>query len=138
MLPVIALVGRPNVGKSTLFNRLTRSRDALVADQPGLTRDRQYGVGRLGSRPYVVVDTGGISGDREGVDVLMAQQVRYAIGEADLIFFMLDGREGLTAGDIAIATSGDYRNYFEHDGERYTHTIDPKSGRPIRHRERRR
>ena len=66
MLPVIALVGRPNVGKSTLFNRLTGTRDALVADQPGLTRDRKYGVGRLGSRPYVVVDTGGIGDERQG------------------------------------------------------------------------
>jgi GTP-binding protein len=91
------------VGKSTLFNRLTRSRDALVADQPGLTRDRKYGVGRLGSRPYVVVDTGGISGDREGIDVLMAQQVQLAIGEADQILFIIDGRGGLAAGDQAIA-----------------------------------
>jgi len=103
MLPVIALVGRPNVGKSTLFNRLTRSRDALVADQPGLTRDRQYGVGELGDRPYVVVDTGGISGDLEGIDALMVQQVRRAIGEADQVLFLLDGREGCTAADEAIA-----------------------------------
>ena len=103
MLPVIALVGRPNVGKSTLFNRLTRSRDALVADQPGLTRDRKYGVGRLGSSPYVVVDTGGISGDRDGVDVLMLQQVQQAIGEADQVLFIVDARDGLTAGDEAIA-----------------------------------
>ena len=66
MLPVIALVGRPNVGKSTLFNRLTRSRDALVANQPGLTRDRQYGIGKLGSRPYLVVDTGGLTGAEQG------------------------------------------------------------------------
>lgn len=66
MLPVIVLVGRPNVGKSTLFNRLTRSRDALVADQPGLTRDRQYGLGKLGDTPYVVVDTGGLSGEANG------------------------------------------------------------------------
>ncbi len=103
MLPVIALVGRPNVGKSTLFNRLTRSRDALVADQPGLTRDRQYGVGRMGSRPYVVVDTGGISGEREGVEVLMDQQVRLAIEEADHIFYLVDAREGLAGADEQIA-----------------------------------
>jgi GTP-binding protein len=102
-LPVIALVGRPNVGKSTLFNRLTRTRDALVADQPGLTRDRKYGVGRLGSRPYLVVDTGGISGDREGVEALMEQQVQLAIGEADRILFLLDARDGLTGGDESIA-----------------------------------
>ncbi len=103
MLPVVALVGRPNVGKSTLFNRLTRSRDALVADQPGLTRDRQYGVGQLGDQPYVVVDTGGISGDLEGIDALMVQQVRRAIGEADHVLLLLDGREGRTAADEAIA-----------------------------------
>jgi GTP-binding protein len=103
MLPVIALVGRPNVGKSTLFNRLTRSRDALVADQPGLTRDRKYGTGRLGRHPYVVVDTGGISGDRIAIDQLMEQQVRQAIGEADHILFLLDAKEGCTAGDEAIA-----------------------------------
>lgn len=103
MLPVIALVGRPNVGKSTLFNRLTRSRDALVADQPGLTRDRQYGVGRIGSRPYVVVDTGGISGERDGVEVLMDQQVRLAIEEADHIFYLVDAREGLAGADEQIA-----------------------------------
>lgn len=103
MLPVIALVGRPNVGKSTLFNRLTRSRDALVADQPGLTRDRKYGTGKLGSQPYVVVDTGGISGDQAGIDALMEQQVRQAIGEADHILFLLDAREGCTGGDESIA-----------------------------------
>ena len=73
MTPVIALVGRPNVGKSTLFNRLTRSRDALVADFPGLTRDRQYGEGKVGGRPYIVIDTGGISGDEEGIDAEMAR-----------------------------------------------------------------
>lgn len=103
MLPVIALVGRPNVGKSTLFNRLTRSRDALVADQPGLTRDRQYGTGKLGSSPYVLVDTGGISADADGIDLLMEQQVRQAIGEADHILFLLDAKQGCTAGDMIIA-----------------------------------
>ena len=72
MVPVIALVGRPNVGKSTLFNRLTRSRDALVANVAGLTRDRKYGEGKIGSHPYIVVDTGGISGDEEGIDSAMA------------------------------------------------------------------
>ena len=103
MLPVIALVGRPNVGKSTLFNRLTRSRDALVADQPGLTRDRQYGIGKLGDRPYLVVDTGGLSGDREGIDALMEKQVLAAIEEADHLLFLVDARDGLTAGDEFIA-----------------------------------
>lgn len=103
MLPVIALVGRPNVGKSTLFNRLTRSRDALVADQPGLTRDRKYGIGKLGAHPYLVVDTGGLSGESDGVDVLMAQQVRHAIDEADHILFLLDAKEGCSGSDQQIA-----------------------------------
>lgn len=101
--PVIALVGRPNVGKSTLFNRLTRSRDAIVADYPGLTRDRQYGTGRVGSRPYIVVDTGGLSGEEEGVDPLMAGQVRSALEEADAILFLVDGRQGLVPADEQIA-----------------------------------
>ena len=99
MLPVIALVGRPNVGKSTMFNRLTRSRDALVADQPGLTRDRQYGVGQMGNRPYLVVDTGGISGDKDGVEVLMEQQVRLAIEEADHLVYLVDAKEGMIGAD---------------------------------------
>jgi GTP-binding protein len=94
MLPVIALVGRPNVGKSTLFNRLTRTRDALVAGQPGLTRDRKYGVGRLGDRPCLVVDTGGLSGVAEGLDALMEQQVLRAIAEADHILFLLEAKAG--------------------------------------------
>ncbi len=102
MLPVIALVGRPNVGKSTLFNRLTRSRDALVADEPGLTRDRQYGLGRLGKQPYLVVDTGGLSGEEGGVDQLMEQQVQAAIAEADHILFLLDARAGCTPADEVI------------------------------------
>ncbi|NPA72065.1 MAG: ribosome biogenesis GTPase Der [Gammaproteobacteria bacterium] len=101
--PVIALVGRPNVGKSTLFNRLTRSRDAIVADYPGLTRDRQYGTGRLGERPYIVVDTGGLSGEDEGVDPLMAGQVTSALEEADAILFLVDGRQGIVPADEQIA-----------------------------------
>jgi len=103
MIPVIALVGRPNVGKSTLFNRLTRTRDALVADVPGLTRDRNYGDGRVGDRPFIVIDTGGLSGETEDLDGLMAQQAWQAISEADLVFFMVDGRAGLTASDETVA-----------------------------------
>lgn len=103
MRPVIALVGRPNVGKSTLFNYLTRSRDALVADQPGLTRDRQYGTGKVGMRPYIVVDTGGLSGDEQGIDALMLRQVEQAVDEAHVVLFLVDGKEGLCAGDDAIA-----------------------------------
>jgi GTPase len=103
MIPVIALVGRPNVGKSTLFNQLTRSRDALVHDLPGLTRDRQYGIGRVGGFPYMVVDTGGLSGEDEIMDTAMAQQTRQAIAEADLVLLMVDARSGLTALDEAIA-----------------------------------
>ncbi len=99
MLPVIALVGRPNVGKSTLFNLLTRSRDALVADLPGLTRDRKYGFGKVGPRPYVVVDTGGLTGDPSGIDGEMAKQSLMALEEADHVLFMVDGREGLTSVD---------------------------------------
>ena len=102
MHPVIALVGRPNVGKSTLFNRLTKSRDALVADFPGLTRDRKYGIGRVGGRPFVVVDTGGLSGKSEGIDEYMAVQTRQAIAEADVLLFLVDGRAGVTAADQAI------------------------------------
>ncbi|MEN8206228.1 MAG: ribosome biogenesis GTPase Der [Pseudomonadota bacterium] len=105
MLPVIALVGRPNVGKSTLFNRVTRTRDALVADVPGLTRDRKYGDGRVGERPFIVVDTGGLSGDTDDLNGLMAQQAWQAIEEADLLFFLVDARDGLTAGDEAIAAA---------------------------------
>ncbi|GKT11725.1 MAG: GTPase [Thiomicrorhabdus sp.] len=101
--PVIALIGRPNVGKSTLFNRLTRTRDAIVADFPGLTRDRQYGTGRMGSSPYIVVDTGGLSGEVDGVDPLMAGQVSSALEEADSIIFLVDGRQGLVPADEQIA-----------------------------------
>src|SRR5690242_21556056 len=99
MLPVLALVGRPNVGKSTLFNVLTGTRDALVADLPGLTRDRNYGYGRFGPGSYLVVDTGGLIDDASGVEELMARQSRRAIDEADRVLFVVDAREGLTPSD---------------------------------------
>ena len=103
MLPVVALVGRPNVGKSTLFNRLTRSRNALVADYPGLTRDRQYGQAEVEEHPFIVIDTGGINGDEKGIDVKMAEQSLLAIEEADAVLFLVDARDGLTAADHGIA-----------------------------------
>ncbi len=103
MIPVVALVGRPNVGKSTLFNRLTRTRDALVADFPGLTRDRKYGQAKLGEHEFIVIDTGGIDGSEEGVETKMAAQSLAAIEEADVVLFMVDGRAGLTVADEAIA-----------------------------------
>ena len=104
MKPVLVLVGRPNVGKSTLFNRLTKTRDALVADFPGLTRDRHYGNGRMGDRPFLVVDTGGFEPTaRDGIMVEMAQQAEQAIAEADVLVFIVDGRAGLTAHDREIA-----------------------------------
>lgn len=103
MLPVVALVGRPNVGKSTLFNRLTRTRDALVADFPGLTRDRKYGQANYDGYQFIVIDTGGIEGDEEGIDQHMAKQSLQAIAEADIVLFLVDAREGATAADIALA-----------------------------------
>jgi len=104
MLPVIAIVGRPNVGKSTLFNRLTRTRDAIVADVPGLTRDRHYGRGRLGGKPHLVVDTGGFEPvGAEGVYLEMARQTRQAIDESDAILFVVDARAGLSPQDRAVA-----------------------------------
>ena len=103
MVPVIALVGRPNVGKSTLFNRLTKTRDALVANFPGLTRDRKYGEARFGDRHFIVIDTGGITGEEEGLDAVMAQQSMQAVEEADAVFFMLDSRDGLTGPDQLLA-----------------------------------
>lgn len=103
MLPVIALVGRPNVGKSTLFNVLTGTRDALVADLPGLTRDRKYGFGKVGPMPYLVVDTGGLVAEAEGIEELMAKQTLRAIEEADRVLFMVDTREGLTPSDHFVA-----------------------------------
>ncbi|MGI9250621.1 MAG: ribosome biogenesis GTPase Der [Pseudohongiellaceae bacterium] len=101
MSPVIALVGRPNVGKSTLFNRLTRSRDALVANLPGLTRDRQYGEGNHDGKRFIVIDTGGIAGE-EGVDTEVAAQSLQAVAEADICLFMVDARDGLTPVDTQI------------------------------------
>jgi GTP-binding protein len=99
MVPVIALVGRPNVGKSTLFNRLTKSRDALVANFPGLTRDRKYGEASQGNRRFIVIDTGGINGDEEGIDGPMAHQSLLAIDEADAVLLMLDAKAGLMPAD---------------------------------------
>ena len=104
MKPVIALVGRPNVGKSTLFNQLTRSRDALVADLPGLTRDRKYGDARIEDKSFIVIDTGGIGEGEQGIDAYMAEQSRLAIHEADIVLFLVDARAGLTAADQDIAT----------------------------------
>ena len=103
MLPVIALIGRPNVGKSTLFNRLTRSRDALVADYPGLTRDRQYGFGKLGPIPYLALDTCGVAGGEDGVEEVMVEQTILALQEADVAIIMMDGRTGLTPADQHVA-----------------------------------
>ena len=104
MKPVIALVGRPNVGKSTLFNRLTKSRDAIVADFAGLTRDRHYGDGRLGSREFIVIDTGGFEPDSStGIVKEMAKQTRQAVAEADVVIFVVDVRTGLSGQDQDIA-----------------------------------
>lgn len=104
MKPVLALVGRPNVGKSTLFNRLTKSRDAIVADFAGLTRDRHYGQGRLGSREYIVIDTGGFEPEAEsGIYKEMAKQTQQAVAEADVVLFLVDVRAGLAGQDHDIA-----------------------------------
>lgn len=104
MKPVIALVGRPNVGKSTLFNRLTQSRDAIVADFAGLTRDRHYGNGRAGKHEYIVIDTGGFEPDAgSGIFKEMAKQTRQAVAEADVVIFVVDARDGLSAQDHDIA-----------------------------------
>jgi len=103
MLPVIAIVGRPNVGKSTLFNCLTKTRDALVANQRGLTRDRQYGRGEFEEHPFIVIDTGGIAEDEGQFDALVSKQVNCAIDESDIILFMVDARDGVTPADEEIA-----------------------------------
>ena len=99
MKPIIALVGRPNVGKSTLFNRLTKSRDALVADHSGLTRDRIYGTVEMEGSHFILIDTGGLTEQSDDMSDLMRKQAKMAIEESDLIFFLVDGREGLTAAD---------------------------------------
>lgn len=103
MIPVIALVGRPNVGKSTLFNRLTRTQDALVADFPGLTRDRQYGQADFEGKPFIVIDTGGVGVDDLAVDALMSRQSAVALEEATIVLFLVDARTGLTGVDESIA-----------------------------------
>lgn len=103
MKPVIALVGRPNVGKSTLFNRLTNTRDALVANFAGLTRDRKYGEAHIEDKSFIIIDTGGITGEEEGLDFEMAKQSLAAIDEADLVFFLVDAKTGVTAADSLIA-----------------------------------
>jgi GTPase len=104
MKPTIVIVGRPNVGKSTLFNRLTRSRDAIVANAPGITRDRHYGEGRVGAKPYLVVDTGGFEPvAKDGIFREMAQQTRQAVDEADAVLFVVDARAGITVQDRTIA-----------------------------------
>jgi GTP-binding protein len=104
MKPVIALVGRPNVGKSTLFNVLTQSRDALVADYPGLTRDRKYGHGSFDNKSFIVIDTGGLSGENEELDQHMAAQTLYAVEESTAVLFLVDARDGLTTADENIAS----------------------------------
>ena len=101
--PIISIVGRPNVGKSTLYNRLTRSRDAIVDDRPGVTRDRMVGVGRIGESPYWVVDTGGIESDDEEIHLLMKEQVDQALFDSDAVIFLVDGRDGATPVDFEIA-----------------------------------
>ena len=104
MTPIVVIVGRPNVGKSTLFNRLTRTRDAIVHDEPGITRDRHYGAGRIGQKPYLLVDTGGFEPvATEGIYHHMARQTRQAVDESDVVLFIVDARAGLTSQDRIIA-----------------------------------
>lgn len=105
MLPVVAIVGRPNVGKSTLFNALTRTRDALVAAIPGVTRDRQYGIARVGRADCILVDTGGLISQADGIEYLTARQVHQAIEESSLVLFIVSARDGLTTADEEVAAS---------------------------------
>ncbi len=105
MLPVVAIVGRPNVGKSTLFNRLTRTRDAVITDFPGTTRDRQFGEVHLDHRHFIIIDTGGITAEKDEVDQLITRQALQAIQDADKVLFVVDGKSGMTPEDKAIAHS---------------------------------
>ena len=129
MVPVIALVGRPNVGKSTMFNRLTKSRDAIVGDLSGLTRDRQYGEALWQGRSYIVIDTGGITGDEHGMDEKMAEQSLMAIEEADLVLFMVDAKAGFTAADQMIAEHLRKRNKRSLLVANKVDNIDPEMAR---------
>ena len=124
MLPVVALVGRPNVGKSTLFNRLTRTRDALVADFPGLTRDRKYGQANYEGLQFIVVDTGGISGEEQGIDAGMAEQSLLAMDEADIVLFVVDCKSGIVAADYTIAEKN--KQYLEGTGSMVLDRINKK------------
>ena len=128
MVPVIALVGRPNVGKSTLFNRLTRTRDAIVGDLSGLTRDRQYGEAKWQGRS-IIVDTGGISGDEHGMDEKMAEQSLLAIEEADVVLFLVDARAGYTAADQMIGEHLRKRNKRSYLVANKIDNIDPEAAR---------
>ncbi len=123
MLPLVALVGRPNVGKSTLFNALTRSRDALVHDEPGVTRDRHYGICRRDEdHPFALCDTGGMSGDEEGLAGATARQARAAVEEADLVLFIVDGREGPSALDQNILS------WLRKSGKRFFLVVNKTDG----------
>src|SRR5690242_14346153 len=99
MLPVVAIVGRPNVGKSTLFNCLTSSRSALVSDFPGMTRDRQYGEASIGKHRFIVIDTGGLTEEKDDINQLTAKQALQAVQEADIVLFVVDGRQGPVPAD---------------------------------------
>ena len=129
MVPVIALVGRPNVGKSTLFNRLTRTRDAIVGDLSGLTRDRQYGEAKWQGRTYILIDTGGISGDEHGMDEKMAEQSLLAIEEADVVLFLVDAKAGFTAADQMIGEHLRKRNKTSYVIANKVDNIDPDMAR---------
>jgi GTPase len=126
MLSTLAIVGRPNVGKSTLFNRLTRTRNAIVGDMPGLTRDRQYGVAKVGEETFIVVDTGGIGETTNEIEELMSQQAELAMQEAEAILFLVDARSGLTAGDENIAKKLRKLNKPIYLAANKTDGLDPK------------